>query len=111
MGEPEQIPEISFVQRYWWTEAWIGARPRFIAICTEIIGSVSLLLALAIFYLVLRLMIAAGIPAEEINFLKGADLWAVKAVFLTSSFTFVIQYAISCYASLIDSKNAIRGTR
>jgi len=73
--------------------------------------SVALLLALAIFYLFLRLLIAAGVPAEEIDFLKRADLWAVKAVFLTFSFAFVVQSAISSYASVIDSKNSIREKR
>lgn len=109
MAEPEQTYAASSVQRYWWAEAWAGARPRFIAISTEMMVSVALLLALAVFYLFLRLLIAAGVPAEEIEFLKRADLWAVKAVFLAFSSAFVIQSVIGSYASIASSIDSSKG--
>lgn len=108
MPEPEQTAVISSAQRYWWAEAWAEARPRFIATSTEIIVSVGLLLALAIFYLSLRLLIVAGVPAEGIEFLERADLWSVKAVFLTFSLGFVLQSVMGSYALVARSRNSIR---
>jgi hypothetical protein len=108
MDEPHQTSALSSSQQYWWAEAWAGARPRFISISTEIIVSVALLLAFAVFYLFLRLLIVAGVPAEEIDFLKRADLWAVKAVFLTFSFAFVIQSVMGSYASVAGSIISIK---
>jgi hypothetical protein len=109
MAEPEQIPAASPVQRYWWAEAWAGARHRFIATSSEIRANVGLLLGLAIIYLFLRLLIVAGVPAEDIQFLERVDLWAVKAVFLTFSFTFVIHSAVGSYASVAASIASIKG--
>jgi hypothetical protein len=104
MSEPEPVAGIaSPVQKYWWAEAWAGARARFVAVSAEIIANVGLLLGLAIIYLFLRLLIVAGVPAESIQFLERVDLWAVKAVFLTFSFTFVIQSLIGSYALVAGS--------
>jgi hypothetical protein len=109
MDQPEQVSTVSSLDRYWWAEAWAGARPRFIGISTELIVSVGLLLALGVFYLVLRfLVLVAGVPVEEVDFLKRVDLWAVRAVFLTFSIAFVIQLAIGAYAS---GKNAWDSTK
>jgi len=109
MSEPEQPTVIPSRKQPWWAEAWSGARPRFIATSSEIIANVGLLLGLAIIYLFLRLLILAGVPAEEIQFLARVDLWAVKAVFLTFSFTFVIHSAIGSYASVAASITSIKG--
>jgi len=108
MDEHEQLSTTPSKQQYWWVEAWAGARARFIAIATEMIVSVGLLLGLATIYFSLRLLILAGVPAEELDFLKRADLWAVKAVFLTFSFAFVIQSVIGSYASITSSINSIK---
>ena len=79
------------------------------AIGAEIMVSVALLLAFAVFYLFLRLLIVVGVPAEELEFLKRSDLWAVKAVFLTFSFAFVVQSALGSFASIKSSYGSIKG--
>jgi hypothetical protein len=109
MPEPGLPATVPSAKRYWSAEAWAGARPRFIATSGEIIANVGLLLGLATIYLFLRLLIVAGVPPEEIKFLERVDLWAVKAVFFTFSFTFVIQSAMGSYASVTASIVAIKG--
>lgn len=109
MADPEQPAAVPSAMQYWWAEAWTGARPRFVATSAEIIANVGLLLGLAIIYLFLRLLIVAGVPTEETKFLLRVDLWAVKAVFLTFSFTFVIQSVIGAYASVAASIRSIKG--
>jgi hypothetical protein len=108
MPEPDQLAAVPSAKQYWWSEAWAGSRLRFIATSSEIIGNVGLLLGLGIIYLVLRLLIVAGLPSEDIQFLERADLWAVKSVFLTFSFTFVIHSVIGSYASVAASIASIK---
>lgn len=106
MPETKQTVAISPVQRYWWAEAWSGARPRFIATAAETIASAALLLGLAVFYLVLRLLAVAGVPDEEITSLKHVDFWAIYAVFATFSFGFVLQ---SISGVITQRKNLVKG--
>lgn len=109
MPEPEQTAAASSMQRCWWVEMWAGARPRFVAVGTELIISVELLLALGFFYLIFRLMILGGVPAESIEFLERVDLWAIKAVFLTFSIAFVIQFLLEAYSSISGSIVSLKG--
>jgi len=109
MADPEQISTVSTVQRYWWAEAWLRARPRFIAVATELIVSVELLLALGFFYLVFRLLILLGVPSDSLEFLERVDIWAIKAVFLTFSAAFVIQFTLEAYISAKSSIVSIKG--
>lgn len=95
-------------QRFWFSEAWTGARPRFIAILTEIIVSLGLLFGLLAFYWFLRLLILAGVPADAVSLLETVDLWAVKAVFLTFSLAFVIQSALGALSSIGDARRATK---
>ena len=94
MPELEQTPVVSPVQRYWWGKAWVGARPRFIASAKEIILSVQLLLALAIFYLFSRLLIFVGVPVESVKILERVDFWLIFAVIVTFGLFFLLELII-----------------
>jgi hypothetical protein len=109
MSEPEQPATVPSATQLWWDEAWVGARLRFIVTGSETIANVGLLLGLIVIYLVLRLAIVAGVPAEDIQFLERADLWAVKAVFLAFSSTFVIHSIIGSYTSVAAAIYSIKG--
>lgn len=94
MSELEQVPVVPPVQRYWWDEAWVGARPRFIASAKEIILSVQLLLALAIFYMFSRLLIVVGVPADSVKILERVDFWLIFAVIVTFGLFFLLELII-----------------
>lgn len=101
MSQPEHIAAGPAQARpYWWIEAWWNARDRVVAVFTELIATIALLIALGLIYFALRLMILVGMPADGIQFLETVDFWAFKAVLFTFSIGFVLQAALSLKASL-----------
>ena len=101
MSEPEQmVTAVSAAQKYWWAEMWAGARPRFIATGIEMIGSVGLLLSLAIFYLFLRLLIFVHVPPESVKNLERIDFWFIYAVLVASGLLFVSESFIGAYTQI-----------
>jgi hypothetical protein len=101
MSEPEQIVgAVPHVQKYWWAEAWSGARPRFVATAKELIISIGTLIALAIFYLFTRLMILAGVPAQGIEIFRRVDYWLMFAVYMAFAFLFAFETLMSVYAEM-----------
>ena len=100
MADAEQSVLTSVVARRWFVEAWEAARPRAIVTLSEFIGNLVLLFCFAIFYLFLRLLVLVGVSVDDVAFLGKADLWAVKAVYLTSLFVFVGQSVLGAWSSL-----------
>jgi hypothetical protein len=101
MLEPEQVePTSAQVKPYWWIESWSKARDRVVAAFAELIGTVTLLVALGLIYFVLRLMILVGMPADGIQFLEAVDFWAFKAVFITFAMAFVLEAILNAKSSL-----------
>jgi len=84
---------------------WWGARPQLIAIGGEVIRNLALILALAVLYLILRLVAVAGVPADDLAFLERVDVWAIKGVSLAFSVAFVLHSILGSYASLRREKD------
>jgi hypothetical protein len=110
MPEPEQIvAAVSAMRKHWLSEMWEGARPRFIAIGSELIISVALLLSLAVFYLFLRLLIVMGVPAESVRNLEQIDFWFIYAVLVASGLLFVFEFIIGAYNHIVSSIKSAMG--
>jgi hypothetical protein len=94
MSELEHLSGPTPAKRLWMAEAWAVARPRVVAITSELIVAVWILAALAIFYLFSRLIVLAGVPDEDVKFFQRLDRWGMDAVFMTFVALFVIEAII-----------------
>jgi dolichyl-phosphate-mannose--protein O-mannosyl transferase len=81
LSDPILEVTASTQQQVWWREAWLGARKRIITILTELMVSTALGLSLALFYVLFRIFMIAGLPSDAFQFLEWLDSWAIRAVF------------------------------
>jgi hypothetical protein len=92
MAEPEQTAEpFSPGQKYWWKDAWVAARPRFVAVATEMYSSIQILAFFAILYLFTRLLVAVGVPEQSVKIFERVDYWCLFAVFVCFGILFVFE--------------------
>lgn len=91
MSEPPETTRVDSEKKWWLTEAWEGARPRVMAVATEGITSAAIMSLLALFYFVLRLLFAVGVPEETLKPFLHLEHWLMLSVFATFGFNFLLE--------------------